>query len=80
MSGDFEGDRSCSTHFGCTCLQRKAAERDRLQADLSALRRGLEREIDAAKKRAFEADDPHSTIAHYYAADRLLALLGGHDG
>lgn len=61
---DFEGDRHCVSHHACECLQRKAAERDRLQADLSSLRAAVTEEIERLRRDAKPV-----------SAARLAALL-----
>lgn len=40
-----------------------------------ALRDSLAEELEAAKKRAWDAEEPYAAMAHYYAADRLQSLL-----
>lgn len=66
--GDFIGDTTCTTHYGCTCLQQKAAAYD-------ALRSKLEEEVERCRKIAGGQVGGALPIAATLFADRIQAIL-----
>lgn len=87
MSGDFIGDRHCTTHHACPCLQRKASALDALLGDLEKEVERLREVSDDCAEAAREfLDTTHSEKALLQSseagaeADRLTALLNQYRG